>query len=70
MKKCNPQPATTIRNQLLLNHVHNHAGFAKPVISGREFIYLGMISKMVFTLGTLEGLIFEYRRIIAGSQMI
>ena len=40
--------------------------FAKPVINGRDFIYLG-ISKMVFTLGKLERLIFDYTRIILGS---
>ena len=57
------QPTTTIPNQLLLNHVLNQAGFAKPVINGRNFIYLG-ISKMVFTLGKLEKLIFDYRHII------
>ena len=63
----NPQPATTICNQLFLNHVHNQTGFAKPVINGRDFIYLS-ISKMVFTLEKLERLIFDYRRIILGSR--
>ena len=57
---------TTSYNQLFLNHVHNQAGFAKPGINGRDFIYLG-ISKMVFTLGKLERLIFDYRQIILGS---
>ena len=38
---------------MFLNHIHNQAGFAKPVINGRDFFYLG-ISKMVFTLGKLE----------------
>ena len=66
IKQCNQQPATTIRNQLFINHVHNQAGFAKPVINGRDFIYL-RISKMVFTLRKLERLIFDYRRIILGS---
>ena len=66
MKQCNPQPATTICNQLFLNHFHNQAGFAKPVINGRDFIYLGIL-KMVFTLGKFERLIFDYRCIIVGS---
>ena len=48
MKQCIPQPARSIHEQLFLNHVHNQAGFHKPVINGRSFIYLG-ISKMVFT---------------------
>ena len=39
-------PATTIHDQLFLNHVHNQAGFDKSVIKGRDFIYLD-ISKMV-----------------------
>ena len=71
MKQCNQQPATTIRNQLFLNHVHNQAGFGKPFINGRIFVYLG-ISKIVFTLGKLERLIFDYMCIILGSwsQMI
>ena len=51
---------------MFLNHVHNQAGFAKHVINGRDFIYLG-ISKMVFTLGKLERLIFDYRCIILSS---
>ena len=46
--KRNPQLATTIRDRLFLNHVHNQAGFGKPVIKGGGFIYLG-ISKMVLT---------------------
>ena len=66
MKYCKPEPATTICNRLFLNHVHNQAGFSKPVINGRDFIYLG-ISKTVFTLSKLERLIFDYRRIILGS---
>ena len=66
MKQCNPQPETTIRNQLFLNHVHNQVGFAKPVMNGQDFIYLG-ISKMSFTLWKLERLIFDYRCIILGS---
>ena len=66
MKQCNPQPATAIRNQLFLNHVLNQAAFASPVINGRDFIYLG-ISKLVFSLGKLERLIFDFRRIILGS---
>ena len=66
MNQCNPQPATTIRNQLFLNHVHNPAGFGKPVINGRGFIYLG-ISKMVFILEKLERLIFDYTRVILGT---
>ena len=71
MKLCNPQPATTIRNQLFLNHVHNQTGFGEPFINRRGFIYLG-ISKMVFTLGKSGRVIFDYTRIIlvAGSQMI
>ena len=66
MKSCKPEPVTTIRNQLFLNHVHNQAGFGKPVINWRDFIYLG-ISNMVFTVGKLERLIFDYTRIILGS---
>ena len=71
MRSCNPRPATTIRNQLFLNHVHNQAGFGKLITNGRGFIYLE-ISKMVFTLGKLKRLIFEYTHIIqvARSQMI
>ena len=63
------QPTTSnnhIRNQMLLNHVLNQASFAKPVINGRDFIYLG-ISKMIFSLGNLERLIYDYTRIILGS---
>ena len=66
MKEFNQQPATAIRNQFFLNHVHNQEGFAKPVINGRDFVYLG-ISKMIFTLGKLERLIFGYMRIVLGS---
>ena len=40
--------------------------FCQSVINGKDFIYLG-ISKMVFTLGKLERLIFDYRRIILVS---
>ena len=62
------QPTTSFkhRSQLFLNHVHNQAGFAKSVINGRDHIYLG-ISKLVFTLGKLERLIFDHMRIILGS---
>ena len=42
MKQCNPQPAAAIRDQLFLSHVHNKAGFGKPVINGTGFIYLGI----------------------------
>ena len=66
MKQCNPQPTTTIRNQLFLTYVYNQAGFAEPVIKGGDFIYLGIL-KMVFTLGKLERLIFVYKCIILGS---
>ena len=45
---------------------HNQAGLAKSVVNGQDFIYLG-ISKMGFTLGKLERLIFDYRCIILGS---
>ena len=46
--------------------VLSQAGFSKPVINGRDFIYLGF-SKMVFPLGKSERLKFDYRRIILGS---
>ena len=52
MKLCNPQPVTTIPDQLFLNHVFNQAVFGKPVIKGKCFIYLG-IEKMVFTFQVL-----------------
>ena len=64
--ECNPQPATTIRKQLFLNLVYNQAGFSKSIIKGRDFVYLG-ISKMIFTLGKLEMIIFDYKRNILGS---
>ena len=62
------QPTTSFKHlsQLFLNHVHNQAGFVKSVINGRDHIYLG-ISKLVFTLGKLERLIFDHMRIILGS---
>ena len=56
MKLWNQQPATSIRNQLFLNHVHKQADFTKPILNGRDIVYLG-ISKMVFTLEKLEKLI-------------
>ena len=55
----------TIHNQLLLNHVFNQAGFANPVINGRDFIYFGIL-KMVFTLGKTERVIFDHKCIILG----
>ena len=57
--ECKPQPATTIRKQLFLN-------LSKSIIKGRDFVYLG-ISKMIFTLGKLEMIIFDYKRNILGS---
>ena len=66
MKQCNLQPAATICNQLFLNHFHNQARFGKLIVNGRDFIYLGIL-KMFFTLGKLERLIFDYKRIIFGS---
>ena len=47
-------------------YVHNQEGFAKPVINGKDFTYFG-ISKMAFTIGKLERLIFDYRHVILGS---
>ena len=61
-----PTTSNTIRNQLFINHVHKQAGFAKPVINGRDFIHLGIL-KIVCTLGKLERLIFHYRCIILVS---
>ena len=51
---------------MFLNHVHNQAGFGKPVNNGRRFIYLGIL-KTVFPFGKLERLIFNYTRIILSS---
>ena len=61
-----PTTSTVICNQLFLNHTHNQAGFTKPFIDGKDFIYLGILKK-VSTLGKLERLIFDYMHIILGS---
>ena len=61
-----PTTSNNHRNQLFLNHFHKQAGFAKSIINGGDFIDL-VISKMVFTLGKLERLIFDYRHIILGN---
>ena len=66
MKKCNRQSTITIRKQLFLNQVHDQAGFGRPVINGRDFIYLD-ISKIVFTVRKLERLIFDDTHIIFGG---
>ena len=63
------QPTTSNNHSqhIVPKHVHNQVGFDNPVINERGFIYLD-ISKMVFTLGKLERLVFDYKYIILGSS--